>query len=128
MKTLSNPNQTKARKNHRCDFCCEQIAIGESYMNSSHVHDGEIYSWKTHKRCNDLANRMNMYDDCEDEGVSADTFMEYVSDKHNILLFKQIPDQDHVKYSDIINQLTKVAFRDKLFFVIRHYASLNKKA
>ena len=71
--------------------------------------------------------RMKMYDDC-DEGVTMDDFMEHVSGKHNDILISQIPDKDANKYGDIIRQLTKVIFRDKLWFVIRHFNKLDKDA
>jgi len=126
METLSQSKETKARIQHRCDFCNDRIVIGEKYIKSTHAYNGQVYDWKTHKYCSKLANRLKMYDDCE-EGVTMDDFMELVSEKHNDILITQIPDKDANKYGDIIRQLTKVRFTDKLWFVIRYFNKLDKE-
>jgi len=124
METLKYPKETKARKQYSCDFCGERILIGEMYTKSTHVYDGQVYDWKTHNRCAKLATRLNMYEDCY-EGVTQDDFMEIVSEVHDDILIRQIPNKDARKYSDIIQQLRKVRFRDKLNFVIRHYKKVD---
>ncbi len=126
MNTLSYDKETKARKQHACNFCNERISIGEKYMNSTYIYDNRIYDWKTHKYCSKLADRLKMYDSVYDEGVTMDDFMEIVSDKHVDILTNQLPDKDVRKYNDIISQLTKVIFRHKLWFVIRHFNKLDK--
>lgn len=95
-------------------------------MKSTHVYDGQVYDWKTHKHCNKLASRMNMYEYCE-EGLTADDFMIAVSEKHSDILMEQIPDTDSPKFGDIISQLNLVIFRHKLWFVIRHFNTIDKK-
>lgn len=124
MNTISQPKETKARKQHHCDFCNEKILKGEKYTNSTHVCDGRIYDWKTHKYCGQIASRLDMYDNC-DEGVTMDDFMEIINDKHGDILIGQIHRKDAKKYRDIISQLTKVRFRDKLWFVIRYYNKID---
>jgi hypothetical protein len=124
METLSYPKETKARKKHSCDFCGDKIIVGEKYIKSTHVFDGQIYDWKTHKYCYELANKLKMYDDC-DEGVTQDIFFQSVNDKHDDILISQIPEKDASKYGDIIRQLTKVRFKDKLWFVIRYINKLD---
>jgi len=126
METLSYPKEVKARKQHSCDFCNERIIVGDKYMKSTHVFDGQVYDWKTHNHCNKLAHTMNMYDDC-DEGVSMDDFREYVSCKHSDILIEQIPEKDRLKFGDIINQFHLVIFRHKLWFVIRYFNQIEKE-
>jgi len=125
METLLNPKETKARKRHTCNFCGDRIIINQIYMKSTHVYDGMIYDWKTHKYCSELARRLNMYDEC-DEGVTQDDFMESVSEEHIGILSQQLPRIDSDKFGDIIGQLSKVEFESKLWFVIRYYSKIDK--
>ncbi len=120
METLSYHKDIKAKKDHSCNFCGDKISQGESYIKSTHKHDGEIYDWKTHKHCSELADKLKMYDDA-DEGVTQDCFMEIINEAHDDLLIKQLPVDEIQKYTDIIQQLRKVKFRDKLWYVIRYY-------
>ena len=126
METLTYQTDTKAKKEHSCDFCGEKIRVGETYSKSTHKHEGSVYDWKTHKHCSDLATQMKMYDECE-EGVTQDDFIEYVSSKHFDLLVGLFPEKEIQKYSDVIQQIRYVSFKQKLSYVIRHYAKLNKE-
>ena len=127
METLSSPKETKARVQHYCDFCNEKISINETYLKSTHVNDGSIYDWKTHKHCEKLAQTLNMYKQCN-EGVTMDNFMEFVSDKHSEILRSLLPNNGHhSNYDDIILQLRYVPFYDKLWFVIRHFNRIEKE-
>lgn len=125
METLTYPKETKARKEHTCDFCSNKIREGEFYIKSTHVYDGQVYDWKTHKHCAEIAHRLKMYDNC-DEGVTQDYFMESINCEHNDLMIKLLPQNKLQKYSDIIQQLRRVIFRDKLGYVIRYYENLDK--
>ena len=126
METLSSQKEVKAIKEHNCSFCGTKINIGEPYMKSTHKHDGEFYDWKAHKYCTEIANRLKMYDDA-DEGLTSGDFMENISCKHDDLLMDLLPKEDVKKYSDIIQQISRVNFKDKLWYVIRHYAKLDKE-
>lgn len=126
METLMQPTETKARKVHRCDFCAERIAIGDKYIKSTHKYEGDVYDWKTHDYCSELASTMKLYDDA-DEGVGQDDFMEAVSEKYNDLLINQFTDNDAEKYKEIVKQLHEVRFRQKLHYVIMHYKKLEKQ-
>lgn len=126
METLSHPTETKAIKEHRCSFCNQKIVVGEKYLRSTHVHDGGIYNWKSHKHCSKLAERLNMYAEC-DEGLTSDDFMEIVGDTHQDILSKKIPKNLHKECSDIFGQLYAVPFRDKLWYVMGHLNKLDKE-
>lgn len=55
METLTYKKEVKAIKEHSYNFCGTKINIGEAYMKSSNKHDGEVYDWKTHKYCAEIA-------------------------------------------------------------------------
>lgn len=53
METILDPNPTKARKTHRCDFCQYLINTGDTYLRSTHVAFGDIY--KTERKTQPIA-------------------------------------------------------------------------
>jgi hypothetical protein len=125
METLSYQKEVKANKEHRCNFCCEKIRQGEIYCTSTHKHDGEVYTWKTHTHCSEMADRLKMYEDC-DEGVTGDDFQETIHSKYFDLILSQFTKEDIKKYSDVIQEFRKVYFKNKLMYVINHYARFDK--
>jgi len=128
LETLTYQKEVKAIKEHRCNFCCEKIKKGETYMKSTHKQDGTVYDWKTHKHCSEIVDRLKMYDDC-DEGVTMDDFTETIHCKHDDLLIEQLPYKEQPqRFNDIIQQLRHVKFNDKLWYVIRYYKKLDKDA
>lgn len=124
METLSYQKEVKASREHRCNFCGEKIQVGEKYITSTHKYEGSIYDWKTHKYCADLASRLKMYENA-DEGVTEEDFQETIHSTHDDLLINMFPKDEIKKYSDVIQQLRHVKFRDKLFYVICHYARID---
>lgn len=44
-----------ARKRHRCDWCNEDIAIGESYVRQRNKDGADVWTWKAHVECNRAA-------------------------------------------------------------------------
>ena len=71
-------NSRKANKTHVCDFCCLKINKGERYQEQTLVND-VIYKWKSHLSCLELTNKLKMWDWCDD-GLTSDSFIEYVRD------------------------------------------------
>lgn len=126
METLKNPTETKAIKEHNCSFCGEKIIKGDFYEKSTHKNDGDVYDWKSHKYCSELATRLKMYDDAED-GLTQDSFMEIVDYHHDDLLLKQLPKNEINNYIDIIEQFKKVRWHDKFWYVIRYYKNINNR-
>lgn len=125
METLSYQKEVKANKEHRCDFCFDKIKKGETYITSTHKYDGTVYDWKTHKHCSEIADRLEMYKDC-DEVLTADDFQETIHSKYFDLILNQFTPEDIKKYSNIIQEFRKVYFKNKLMYVIQHYARLDK--
>jgi len=124
--TLRPPTETKAKKECRCNFCGDKIIVGDIYLKSTHKFDGSIYDWKTHKCCAKLAERINLFQHAED-GVSQEDFMESVHGEYISIMVEFFPKNEINKYADVIQQLRFVKFRDKLWYVIRHYNKIDKQ-
>lgn len=70
----------KARKEHRCSYCNGIIPKGDTYNYSTHVYEGEIYAWKSHIKCQKVAEELNMFDDLY-EGLTEADFAEYINER-----------------------------------------------
>tara|TARA_Y100000114_G_C11615188_1_gene257040 strand:+ start:249 stop:575 length:327 start_codon:yes stop_codon:yes gene_type:complete len=56
----------KAIKPHRCAFCCKEISVGETYGRVFIADCGDVWSYKIHSFCDDIAekeHRESGYDD-----------------------------------------------------------------
>ena len=129
METLSYQKEVKANKDHSCNLCCEKIRKDETYYSSTHKNNGSIYSFKTHKHCSEIADRLKMYKDCDggtSEELSEEGFQERIHFEYGELMFGLFEKDDLYKYRTIIKQLENVRFRDKLNYVIDYYAFLDK--
>lgn len=122
IETLRYATETKAIKEHICNFCGEKIRVGEIYLKSTHKRD-ELYDWKTHRYCSNLAAKLKMYD-YADEGVTHDDFVETISEEFFTILHRMFSKEDIIKYGDAVIQLKNVRWHDKLWYVIRHYKKL----
>lgn len=120
MVTLKGPEDVKAIKEHTCNYCSLKIRVGETYERSTHKYD-DIYTWKAHKHCYQIADKLKMFDDA-DEGVTQDFFQESISETYYQLMTEFFTNEDRNKYSVALQELRKVNFRDKLMYVIRHYS------
>lgn len=64
--------QTKervARKEHHCNYCGEKIKKDEKYEWSKLTNGDYLYEWKSHHKCNYVANKLWEFID-PDEGMS----------------------------------------------------------
>ena len=118
METLSYQKERKAKKEHRCSFCGSMIRVGMTYLTSTHKQDGTVYDWKSHTYCDNIADKLNMYDDDCDEGLTQDSFQERISDTYFDLMISKFREDEISKYSDVIQQLRHVIFHNKLMYVI----------
>lgn len=113
MVTIQTATETKAIKDHKCNFCLGEICKGSKYMKSVHKQDF-IYSWKTHKHCSEIASKLNMYDYC-DEGLTTDAFIEIIKDEYSHIM------------SNTQNELYEIKdfvlpdFQGRLKFVLNYY-------
>ncbi len=71
----------KAKKTHHCNFCNGIIAIGAQYEARAIKHFDHFYTWKSHIRCNKIAEELDMFDLCDD-GVTADDFREIIMQEY----------------------------------------------
>lgn len=76
--TLSQKTIQAARKEHVCNYCSQKIHPGESYEKQTINYDGDIYTWKNHPQCQQLAEHFRMFDDSSDEALTGEEFREYV--------------------------------------------------
>lgn len=70
-----------AKKLHRCDLCGLWIEVGEKYDWQKNVHDRELYEFKMHLSCLELASKLDMFDEF-DGGLTSDDFVEFVSQEY----------------------------------------------
>lgn len=99
MQTLSSKTPV-ARKDHRCDYCNGKIEKGEKYENSTHVYDGEVYTWKNHLDCHKLAVELNMFEDYILTGedfcdIVSEYFFDFIAADYQT--YKNTPFQDRLK-------------------------------
>jgi hypothetical protein len=109
---ILHSSSPKARKEHKCCFCFAKIKIGSVYDLQTNIFDGDIYTWKAHKRCSQIAEKLKMYD-YADEGVTSEDFQETIKEEfHNLQTTEDydIPDfygqLDFVcnKHLELVNQ------------------------
>lgn len=67
----------KARKDHVCDYCGLKINKNEIYTRSC-VKSDEVYTWKNHLSCQEIASKLELFD--YGEGVTQEYFIESVFD------------------------------------------------
>ncbi len=96
----------KVRKNHYCNYCNGFIQVGESYERSCLKDGGGLYTWKAHLRCQAIAEKLKMFDDC-DEGVTRDDFIEYIHTEYFNLQGDEIPNTLNLKFQDMLDYVCK---------------------
>lgn len=76
MLTTLRETYLTAKKEHICEFCACKIHIGQKYIRQTNVYDGTKYDFITHQECKEVARKLRMYDDCDDEGLDGESFRE----------------------------------------------------
>jgi hypothetical protein len=126
---IRSQTETKAKKDHVCNFCGFKIVSSEIYIKSTHVGDGEVYDWKSHKHCYYLCDRLKMHDNDDGEGITSSMFQETVDSAYDDIMIdivRTFPKYEMEKQNIIIEQLKRVRWRDKLGHVLRHYLKIDK--
>lgn len=113
METIVQPYLVKANKDHRCDYCCGAIKKSTRYYKSVHKYD-DIYDWKTHQYCADIADKLKMYDDV-DEGLGAERFCDNIREEYQQIMSET---QNELYES---KDFVYPSFQDRLLFVLNHY-------
>ena len=68
-----------ARKEHECMFCGRTIKNGDKYHRMTLLND-YVYDWVECEKCEFISRELNMYDDCDDDGLSEDVFQENINE------------------------------------------------
>jgi len=111
MADIINDKIRKARKEHRCNYCCLPIEIKEEYNSQTIVNDGEIYTWKSHLSCNAIALKLDMFKMCGYEGVTEDDFIDIIRSEYSSL---------NERYVETFTYDLKI-FKKQLNFVKNYY-------
>lgn len=80
MPTVLKDKKQTARKEHICQFCGGVIPKGTMYRTQTNIYCGDIYNVKTHLECEEAAQLLDMYYECDDDGLSANDFQAFVED------------------------------------------------
>ncbi len=104
-------NKQKSRKVHQCDWCYQPIPKDTVYENSSNVNDGRVFTWKNHIYCGEITHKLKMFDCCDGDGLSADSFQEYIKNEYQNLMGDKLDDKNFVYPK----------FADQLQFVLKFY-------
>lgn len=81
MVTVISESTKKARKQHRCNYCCMSIEIGEEYTRQYNSYEGDTYTWKMHTHCDQIAQKLIDFKECDNGGADCDDFYCAVMDK-----------------------------------------------
>ena len=111
----------KARKTHECDWCGNQILIGESYEKQVLSDSGQIITWKNHIKCSKIATFLNMFDDTDGDGLSSDDFKEYIHDEFSTIMSEKFTKKYESK------DFKHLLFSEELDFVCRYYLDENNQ-
>lgn len=105
-----------ARKKHQCDFCRGPISPGEKYECSTLVYDGDLYQWKSHPECSAVASELGMYDNCDDEGVTHDDFINSIDQ----YVYDECYDDEK---DDILEEFAVKNYREKARLILKKLGS-----
>ena len=97
----------KAKKEHICDYCNDKIPIGQKYRRSFCKED-EIYIWKNHLHCEEIMQKLGMFDE---DSVTQDLFVESVKEEYDRIMEiheSEIFNYEHFKYPSFSERLKYV--------------------
>ena len=80
MVTTIKDSHPIARKEHICELCGCKINKGQKYYRQTNVYDGCIYDWIEHEECREIASELDMFGECDDEGLSSEGFEEILDE------------------------------------------------
>lgn len=103
--------KVKAKKEHKCDFCGEKIQNGEEYYYSFCVDGNYNWSWKSHKRCEDIVHVLQMYHYYNEDGLTSDDF------KYSINEYCQY----NLKMND--DEIFNMTYEEKIIAIKKHIES-----
>lgn len=93
METIASRKQ-KAIKDHKCDWCNLPIKKGEVYNYSVYKADNDLYVWKNHISCAEIAEKLKMFEDVWDKGLTGEDFQECIENEYSKLMMITDGDDD----------------------------------
>jgi len=111
MSSILNLRSTtpKARKNHKCMFCGDEIKVGERYERTTCVFEGILYDWVTHCECSEVASLLDMYDGYDGEGIDNNVFItcidEYIYENHYDKELDDIDKNWQLPYHELVKKI-----------------------
>ena len=84
VKTIVERKIVNAKKEHVCSLCGDKINIDEKYLYSKLIYQ-DIYPWREHKICNNLVEKLKMYDnlDYPENGLTQMDFINSIETESN---------------------------------------------
>lgn len=102
-----------ARKEHRCDLCLERIEKGSQYERQCNKID-DIYTFKSHLYCRDIASHLKMYDYC-DYGLDDENFMETI--RQEFIFLQELHNSEVFNYEHYVYP----SFQEQLYYVCTYH-------
>ena len=62
MTLIAHDEVGRARKQHRCDWCNETIAVGEPYVRQRCKDGADVWTWRAHAECYRASNKLDEWD------------------------------------------------------------------
>lgn len=117
MITILKDSHPIARKEHTCMLCYGKIHKGQKYYRQTCVYDAAPYDWIEHEECRAAAIELDMFDDCDDEGLTDEIFRadldQYIYDNYPE---EEVDKFDTMSYYDkvckVLNDLKKKGAAD----------------
>lgn len=113
METIRHPKEVKAQKQYQCDYCRGVIERGTIYIKSTHKYD-EIYDWRSHPNCSEIASKLKMFDN-HDEGVTGEDFREHIADEYSNIMSEN---ESELWES---SSFKVPSFQDRMQYVLKHH-------
>jgi len=107
MAELLSISKPKARKDHKCDYCKQIIPKGTIYETQLLKND-DLYRWRNHLTCQEIAVKLKLFDDCDDEGVTGDFFRECICEEYKVI-------------TNDFNYDNPMTFKERLEIVLKHH-------
>lgn len=102
-----------ARSVHKCDLCLERIEKGSQYERQCNKID-DIYTFKSHLYCRDIASHLNMYDYC-DYGLNDESFMETI--REEFITLQELHNSEVFNYEHYVYP----SFQEQLHYVCTYH-------
>lgn len=123
MSELIYSEDRKARKKHSCSYCNGIIEKGEIYEHSVLKHDGEIYDWDAHKKCQFISTELYEYIDPWD-GMTEDEFQDGCRGFCLAFVCPDCPHYDKECHECVKDESFCI---DKIYEILQKYELVRKK-